>query len=157
MTRNQKGENNNNWKGGILFRKKQVLNKESHRKSCKKYIEKYPEKRRESYMKYIIKNKNKIRMKQKLEENKLKKRNQELIKTYGITLNEFLEKIISQNNQCAICKNQFKDRKDTHIDHNHQTNKLRGLLCSRCNLGLGQFKDNINNLELAILYLKQWN
>ena len=40
------------------------------------------------------------------------------------------------------------------MDHNHQTGKFRGMLCNHCNRGLGNFKDNIQNLEQAILYLK---
>jgi hypothetical protein len=43
------------------------------------------------------------------------------------------------------------------VDHDHETNKIRGLLCSRCNTGLGLFFDNISNLENAILYLKKAN
>lgn len=40
------------------------------------------------------------------------------------------------------------------MDHNHKTEKFRGMLCSHCNRGLGNFKDNIEILEQAILYLK---
>lgn len=40
------------------------------------------------------------------------------------------------------------------MDHDHVTGKFRGMLCNHCNRGLGNFKDNINNLEKAILYLK---
>ena len=40
------------------------------------------------------------------------------------------------------------------MDHNHKNGKFRGMLCNHCNRGLGNFKDNIQNLEKAILYLK---
>lgn len=43
------------------------------------------------------------------------------------------------------------------MDHNHQTGKFRGMLCNHCNRGLGNFKDNINYLKLAIEYLKNRN
>jgi len=62
--------------------------------------------------------------------------------------------LIKQNNLCAICHNEFKPFKDIHIDHNHITGKVRGLLCSKCNMSLGGFDDKINNLESAIIYLK---
>lgn len=53
---------------------------------------------------------------------------------------------------CLICgsKNMI------HIDHCHKTNKFRGLLCSKCNTGLGMFDENINKMENAIKYIKIW-
>lgn len=50
---------------------------------------------------------------------------------------------------CPICGSPA-----TAIDHNHQTNKIRGLLCMSCNTGLGCFADNIDNLRRAIVYIK---
>ena len=41
------------------------------------------------------------------------------------------------------------------IDHCHKTNKIRGLLCHHCNIGLGNFNDNVVNLQLAIKYLEK--
>lgn len=41
------------------------------------------------------------------------------------------------------------------VDHDHKTNKFRGLVCGRCNQGLGHFQDNIEILKLAIKYLKK--
>lgn len=75
-------------------------------------------------------------------------------KNYGISIEQFNNMLITQNNECAICHNEFKPFKDTHIDHNHITGKVRGLLCSKCNMSLGGFNDEINNLESAIIYLK---
>lgn len=56
---------------------------------------------------------------------------------------------------CEICG---KDIIDTlHMDHNHSTGKFRGLLCKKCNLGLGNFNDSPELLQKAIEYLKNKN
>lgn len=69
---------------------------------------------------------------------------------YGITL-EYREEIRqSQNNKCAICK-EYDD--NLFVDHCHNTGIVRGLLCSKCNSGLGMFRDNIDFLKGAIEYL----
>lgn len=61
--------------------------------------------------------------------------------------------------KCSKCKelkflNMFDKRRELYIDHDHNTNKVRGLLCSNCNTALGKFKDDILILEEAIRYLK---
>lgn len=62
---------------------------------------------------------------------------------------------IAQKGKCAICKeHQSKIKKKLCVDHDHSTGKIRGLLCGKCNTGLGFFKDRIENLSGAILYLK---
>lgn len=55
-----------------------------------------------------------------------------------------------QNGACGICK---KEKKSLHVDHNHTTGKVRGLLCYNCNNGLGRFKDSIEFLYNAVKYL----
>jgi hypothetical protein len=67
--------------------------------------------------------------------------------------NEYLE---LQNNTCAICKINTPGLSDWSTDHCHTTNQPRGLLCVRCNAGLGYFKDNPEYLQSAIDYLKKW-
>ena len=56
-----------------------------------------------------------------------------------------------QKNGCAVCLVVFKDT--PHIDHCHSTGKIRGLLCDKCNKGLGFFEDDKNKLKRAIKYL----
>ncbi len=58
-----------------------------------------------------------------------------------------------QKNLCGICKEKPKTKKFA-VDHCHYTNKIRGLLCTRCNLGIGCFQDNCENLKKAIAYLE---
>ena len=73
---------------------------------------------------------------------------------WGITLEERDALITAQSGRCAICRQAFENSKDTHIDHDHDTDVIRGLLCSRCNLGLGMFKDSPESLRAAAAYLE---
>jgi hypothetical protein len=62
-----------------------------------------------------------------------------------------------QGSRCAICgvPEEHAPMKRLHVDHDHRTHIVRGLLCSRCNTGIGQFKDDPNRLLAAIEYLKR--
>lgn len=59
-----------------------------------------------------------------------------------------------QKGKCAICTSDIVGR-NCHTDHDHATGKIRGLLCQRCNMGLGCFKDQIQRLYLAAEYLSK--
>lgn len=78
---------------------------------------------------------------------------------YGISLSEYNVMLKKQNGVCFICggvnpfNSRWKKRPMLHVDHNHSTNKVRGLLCSNCNNGLGCFKDNAALIKKAIGYL----
>ena len=69
---------------------------------------------------------------------------------YGVTKEWFEEQL---ELGCAICSAPLTTR--AHIDHDHATNKVRGVLCGLCNKGLGQFMDSIPNLRNAITYLER--
>ena len=73
------------------------------------------------------------------------------LKKYKLTIAEYDEMIIKQQGKCTICGEQ-PDK--ICIDHDHKTGKVRGILCSNCNSGLGFFKDNTYKLLAAIDYLK---
>lgn len=78
-----------------------------------------------------------------------------LRKKYKMTLEDFHDRLAAQNGACAICKRTDPGwRKDWHIDHDHKTERVRGILCQACNLLLGMSKDNIELLQNAIEYLK---
>lgn len=85
------------------------------------------------------------------------------LKKYGLTQAAYENMLEQQGYKCKICAVHFKDAPGVGastkgvlcVDHDHTTNKVRGLLCSRCNTGLGLFSDNISNLKNAILYLKK--
>jgi len=76
-------------------------------------------------------------------------------KEYGITFEQKDIMVAKQNNRCRICCKSFKLPRDIHVDHSHTTKKVRGILCSNCNTGLGKFQDNITFLKAAIKYLKE--
>lgn len=68
------------------------------------------------------------------------------LKKFNLTLEEFDEIVEQQNNKCAICRNRETIKRngiviDLSVDHNHETNKVRELLCMRCNVRLGQKED----------------
>ena len=73
---------------------------------------------------------------------------------YAVTPEQFMDMLKAQHNACAICCEVFRDIKTTHIDHDHITGVVRGLLCDHCNLGIGHFRNNSDVLRNAIAYLE---
>lgn len=73
------------------------------------------------------------------------------LKTYGITLEQRNKMIEQQDGKCAICSDVLTA---PHVDHCHETNAVRGILCNVCNIGLGYFKDDPLRLQSAIEYLE---
>ena len=61
-----------------------------------------------------------------------------------------------QNNLCAICGEVEVRNKILSLDHCHKTNKVRGIICNKCNMAIGQFNEEIKNLKNAIKYLKKY-
>jgi len=56
--------------------------------------------------------------------------------------------------RCGICRKPLdQDGKDTHVDHSHLTGKVRGILCGKCNIGIGHFDDDVERMADAITYL----
>jgi hypothetical protein len=81
--------------------------------------------------------------------------------TFGLSLEQYEAMHESQKGLCAIChkpetaKNNYDAvTRKLAVDHNHSTGKIRGLLCSACNTGLGLLQDNPAVLQAAIEYLK---
>lgn len=80
-----------------------------------------------------------------------------LQRTYGMSEEDYNRLLETQNGLCGICKtDQSWNNKSKHffVDHCHDTGKIRGLLCDRCNRGLGYFKDDKEALAAAIKYLE---
>lgn len=84
-------------------------------------------------------------------------KNNHLKRKYGITIEDYEETLKRQNGCCAICGTKDpkgpKTAKAFVVDHNHSTNKVRGLLCFNCNTALGLFKEDPSVLLQAIKYL----
>ena len=70
---------------------------------------------------------------------------------YGMSFDDYDALLSAQGEKCAICLGPFDTR--PHVDHCHETGKVRGLLCNRCNCGIGQLRDNVEILEAAVKYL----
>ena len=84
-----------------------------------------------------------------------KQRDSHLRSKYGITLADQERMLVEQGGRCAICRT---DRwggqyNSPVIDHCHATGKVRGILCQRCNVGLGKFGDSPHLLDAATRYL----
>ncbi len=73
-------------------------------------------------------------------------------KTFGLTADQWDALMASHNGRCAICRDEIDDRTAT-IDHDHHTGDIRGLLCRKCNAGLGMFRDDKALLNKALAYL----
>ena len=85
-----------------------------------------------------------------------KRKDQSLQRHYGIGLEEYNKLFEEQNGGCAICGTETPGGKwkNFHIDHDHETKKVRGLLCSQCNTALGLIKEDIHTLKSMIQYLE---
>jgi ribosomal protein L34E len=88
---------------------------------------------------------------QRAERSRRSRRNH-LKSRYGISVEQYNKMLESQDNKCAICGDECPTGRSLAVDHDHDTGRVRGLLCSRCNIGIGQLK-NIANLAKAIEYL----
>ncbi len=85
---------------------------------------------------------------------KLIRKDKFLKKQYGISKEEFDRLLISQNSCCAICfVPGIETYKGLHVDHDHISGRVRGLLCNSCNSGIGRFHDSAENLIRAAEYL----
>jgi len=139
-------EKNNMGRNGLAKKTTPLTQKER----TKKYREKYPDRVRKMRRDWAKKNPDK--------QSRLS-RNWHIKNHYGITEEQYNNLFKQQNGLCAIC-----DRPETRIfkgklsklnvDHNHTTNKIRGLICMSCNIALGKVDDNILILEAMIGYLE---
>lgn len=84
-------------------------------------------------------------------------RNSTLKSKYGIDIDEFDEFLARQGGGCAICGSPdagVSGKAHLHVDHNHDTGEVRGLLCQPCNVSLGKMRESPDLLRKAALYLE---
>ena len=90
------------------------------------------------------------------------RRNKELERKYGLTYEDYLLMLDSQNGVCSICGRPERLLgkggvvRPLNVDHDHSTGKIRGLLCASCNLALGNLEDSVDYLKNAISYLEKF-
>jgi hypothetical protein len=75
------------------------------------------------------------------------------LKRYGLTKDQYTVMLAHQEHCCAICHDSLIGQLRVSTDHNHETNKVRGILCNDCNRGIGLLKDNSAVLTRAAHYV----
>jgi len=89
-------------------------------------------------------------------EGKRRERAGHLKRKYGITIEQYDELLAGQGGGCAICGREPRPDISLHLDHDHESGQLRGILCFRCNNALGDFDDDLGLLRAAIRYLESY-
>ena len=82
-------------------------------------------------------------------------RSKQILYKYKITSKDYSKLFSNQKSRCAICNKKSKHKFSLCVDHCHKTGKVRGLICRKCNFGLGNFSDSIKVLKRAITYLEK--
>lgn len=78
-----------------------------------------------------------------------------MLRNYGLTAGAYHAMWVAQGQRCAICHKAGLMPGERHVDHCHTSGRVRGLLCTSCNMGLGLFKDNPDALLRAVRYVCQ--
>ncbi len=146
---------------------KGILGLNSSCKKCVKLVQKSPKSYREYQKKYAEKNKIKRRDYANTRNKKLTGNNlpfgkeYQLKNMYNLSPEQYLQMIENQDNKCAICNklemiktNKGDKIRSLSIDHHHESGRVRGLLCSRCNQAIGYMFEDIEILKSAIEYLQ---
>lgn len=141
------------------------LCKDCHNKYLREYRQKNRDKLLEYKRQYRAENDDKIKNYRRLTRERTKEWNKEyyilnkdrirfysIKRKYNLTKTEYLHLVDIQEGLCAICKKLDKDGM-LNVDHNHQTGKVRGLLCGLCNAFIGRIDDNAFIAKTLIDYL----
>ena len=105
------------------------------------YYKRHHQKHRDYYIEYNRQNRSRISAHRRFKDS-------------GFTQEYYDAQIAAQKGLCAIC--QIKLNGSAHADHDHETKRTRGVLCEKCNRGLGHFNDSIEILSAAVQYLGSW-
>lgn len=103
------------------------------------------------------------------DETRIKRVHYQRTRKYGLSLERYYQMLREQNYACAICERRIDELNETlNVDHDHSccpTDRnnpktcgkcVRMLLCTDCNQGLGRFKDDLNLMEKAMNYLRDY-
>jgi len=88
------------------------------------------------------------------DKSKFSARKAQIKQSYGLLYEDWLKLWETQDGKCAICGESFDRPGAANTDHNHKTNKVRGLVCRRCNIGLGYYENTKRMIE-SINYLRR--
>lgn len=110
----------------------------------------------ENFAKPEKKQRRKAYLATRVEQDRVWNKNYKMERAYGIDIEVFSETLKAQHYHCPICsKHMSADSRHWHVDHNHTTGAVRGIICSGCNLLLGHAKDNTATLRAAAEYLEK--
>ncbi len=109
----------------------------------RRYRDKHPEKLRESQRAYVAKNPEKRQL----------YKDRATAKRYGLSLAAYQRLFVEHGEVCAICAQPEKAGRRLAVDHDAKTGRVRGLLCSRHNLGIGHFNHDVALLSAAVNYI----
>src|SRR4051812_36828660 len=91
---------------------------------------------------------------------KVADRKSHLKRTFGLTVEQYDEMLAAQGGGCAICRCPPREDSSLHVDHDHRTGRVRGILCFRCNNAIGDLDESIDTVRAALDYLvhhqEQW-
>jgi hypothetical protein len=121
-----------------LYLRNHAENKRKHKANYQKNIERYRELSRQHYRRTAKVSNVKRRCKKR-----------------GITVEQYEQMLIDQNHSCATCEKWLHEHERS-IDHCHETNIVRGILCDNCNTAIGLMKDSIKICESIIAYLRKY-
>ena len=122
--------------------------RERQREACRRYATRYPERLRAI-------NRESARKRRAFVPETI--RSHKYFGNYGIRLEDYERLFREQGGVCAICGGPPGNAKSPHfhVDHDHETGQVRGLLCHSCNTGIGSLKDNPDLLRKAVEYIER--
>lgn len=135
----------NSAKANARTKKWREENKEKDAENKRRYSKENPEKIAAAGHRYYEANKKEIGE---------RGRRSVLQKKYGLTPEEYEEMVVKQDGVCAICGLANHNGRRLVIDHDHDSEAVRALLCDFCNLGIGNLRESVENLKAAIAYLE---
>ncbi len=128
--------------------------KARHRENCRAYRKRNPGKDRETYLRFRAAHPE--WRKEDYKRHRAANLARARMNKYGLTPDALAALLAGQNGVCAICRtvlNSTSKPTTPHVDHDHKTGAIRGLLCSHCNTGIGALRDDAANVMAAYRYL----